>query len=524
MRAPENPLTNPPVAVPSEHDAIALADRIARGEVSAAQTLEAAIERCEAINPRINAVCNTAFEPAREQARAIDAELMTARRYAGAVLALRRQRPFLGVPSLLKDLSTAATGLPSTMGSRLFGRIDWSLDCALVARYRRAGLIFFGRTTSPEMGISPSTEAVAYGGPTRNPWALEYSPGGSSGGAGAAVAADIVPIAHASDGAGSIRIPAANCGLFGLKPSRGLMPAGPLAGEGWGGLATEHFLTRSVRDSALALDVSAGADIGAPYAAPPRPPSYLELVEFALGKNDALPLRRRIRLRIACSWHTLDGDKVHPEVTATVQEAALLLESLGHSVEEAAPPMSTIEALRPMLEIIASGTAQAIDRFERQRGRRAGTDELEPTTHSAVAFGRSLSAPQYLEALGTLHRIGREVGRFMYGDNSEESGFDLFLTPVLTTPPIELGRIPMSHPDFMEYRTGVEGIIRYSPFTPLANATGQPSASIPFAMSSRNLPIGIQLTGRFGEDWRVLQVAAQIERARPWPAFAPFMR
>jgi amidase len=506
-----------------EHDAMALAERIASGELGAAEALEAAIERCEAVNPQINAVCNPAFGTAREQARAIDIELVAARRYAGAVLALRRQRPFLGVPSLLKDLSTAATGLPSTMGSRLFGRIDWPVDSALVARYRRAGLVFFGRTTSPEMGISPSTEAVAYGGPTRNPWSLGHSPGGSSGGAGAAVAADIVTIAHATDGAGSIRIPATNCGLFGIKPSRGLMPAGPLAGEGWGGLATEHLLTRSVRDSALALDVSAGADIGAPYAAPPRPPSYLELLDGALRQDEA-PLARRIRLRIACSWRTLDGDEVHPEVAAAVREAAQLLESLGHIVEETAPRMSTLDALGPMLEIIASGTAQSIGQFEHKRGHAAGADELEATTHSAVAFGRSLSAPRYLQAIGALHRVAREMGRFMHGDGAEGQGFDLFLTPVLATPPIELGRIAMSHPDFIDYRTGPKGIIRYSPFTPLANATGQPSASVPFALGEGNLPIGIQLTGRFGEDWRVLQVAAQIERARPWPAFAPFGR
>ncbi|MFP5405417.1 MAG: amidase, partial [Gammaproteobacteria bacterium] len=414
MSASDTPRGVPPAALPIEHDAIALADRIARGELSASEALEAAIERCETVNPHVNAVCNPAFELARGEARAIDAELGTARRYAGAVLALRRQRPFLGVPSLLKDLSTAATGLPSTMGSRLFGRIEWPHDCELVTRYRRAGLVFFGRTTSPEMGIRPSTQAVAYGGPTRNPWSLGHSAGGSSGGAGAAVAADIVTLAHASDGAGSIRIPATNCGLFGLKPSRGLMPAGPLAGEGWGGLATEHFLTRSVRDSALALDVSAGADVGAPYAAPPRPPSYLELTELALQQD--LPLKRRIRLRIACSWRTLDGDEVHPDVAAAVREAALLLESMGHIVAEAAPRMRTLDVLRPMLEIIASGTALAVEQFERQRGRPASADELEPTTRSAVAFGRGLSAPQYLDAIGKVHRSAREVDRFMQAD------------------------------------------------------------------------------------------------------------
>lgn len=506
-----------------DHDAIALAERIAAGQLGALEALDAAIARCEAVNAEINAVCNPVYELAREQARAIDAELAQARKNAGGIQALRRQRPFLGVPSLLKDLSTPAIGIPSTMGSRLFGRIDWPVDGALVERYRRAGFVLFGRTTSPEMGISPSTEALAYGGPTRNPWSTRHSPGGSSGGAAAAVASDMVTIAHASDGAGSIRIPATNCGLFGLKPSRGLIPAGPLAGEGWGGLATEHFVTRSVRDSALALDVSAGADIGAPYASPARPASYLAEVEEALAWLDA-PAGRRAPLRIACTWRTFDGEPVHPEVEAAVREAARLLESFGHVVEESAPPVRTLDVLEPMLEVIASGTAMAVDVFERKRGRPAGENELEPTTRSAVAFGRSLSGPRYLESLSTLHRLTRQVGRFMHGDGGPDSGYDLMLSPVLASPPIELGRIAMSHPDFIEYRIGPNGIIRYSPFTPLANATGQPSAAVPFARGEGNLPIGVMLTGRFGEDHRVLQVAAQIERARPWPAFAPYRR
>ena len=507
----------------STPDALALADDIAAGRIGALEALDAAIARCEAVNGEINAVCNPAFELGREQAREIDDELAVARRAAGGLQALRRQRPFLGVPSLLKDLSTAAVGLPSTMGSRLFGAIDWPLDCALVERYRRAGFVFFGRTTSPEMGISPSTEARAYGGPTRNPWSTTHSPGGSSGGAGAAVAADIVTIAHATDGAGSIRIPATNCGLFGLKPSRGLIPAGPLAGEGWGSLATEHVVARSVRDSAMALDVSAGADIGAPYAAPARPVSFLTEVEEALAWMEAAA-ERRMPLRIAVTWRTLDGEAVHPEVEQAVRDAARLLESLGHVVEEAAPAVATLEVLKPMLDIITSGTAMAVGIAERKRGRPASDDELEPTTRSAVAHGRSLSAPQYMEALATVHRITRQVGQFMAGDGSASSGYDMMLSPVLATPPIELGRIAMSHPDFIDYRIGPNGIIRYSPFTPLANATGQPSASVPLALSEGGLPIGVMLTGRFGEDHRVLQLAAQIERARPWAPFAPYAR
>ena len=237
---------------PQGSDALALADLILRGELSAREALESAIERGERVDGQLNALCNPAHDAARAQADALDTRLREARRSSARLAALRRSSPFFGVPMPLKDLGTAAIGLPSTMGSRLFGAIAWDVDSALVARYREAGFVLYARTTSPEMGISPSTEAVAYGGPTRNPWNPAHSSGGSSGGAAAVVAARVVPIAHASDGAGSIRIPAACCGLVGLKPTRGLIPSGPLSGEGWGGLATEHVVSLSVRDSAMA--------------------------------------------------------------------------------------------------------------------------------------------------------------------------------------------------------------------------------------------------------------------------------
>ena len=504
----------PGCARDDDSDAMGLAARIADGQLSATEAVQAAIARSDKADPAINAVCNPTPDLALAAAREIDEQISKARSEAGGMLALRRLRPFLGVPTLLKDLSTPAIGLPSTMGSRLFGKVKWEVDGALVERYRAAGFVFIGRSTSPELGISPSTEAVAYGGPTRNPWSLEHSAGGSSGGAAAAVMADMVPIAHASDGAGSIRIPATNCGLFGLKPSRGVMPAGPLIGETWGGLATEHFVTRSVRDSALAFDLAAGADRGAPYASPLQPPSCLLLAEEA-RRSPVEPLR------IAACFTTFDGEAVHPEVEAAVRNAAKLLASFGHRVEEARPGVSTMDALRPMLDLIAAGTAMAVGAREAVLGRPANENELEPVTRSAVAYGRSLNGPQVLQAVAAIHRVGRAVGEFMAEADSPRPGFDLMLSPVLATPPIELGRIAMSHPDFLEYRIGPEGIVRYSPFTPLANATGQPSASVPFARSSAGLPIGIQITARFGEDWRIFQVAAQIEAAQPWPAHAP---
>ncbi|RYX90429.1 MAG: amidase [Comamonadaceae bacterium] len=500
-------------------DAIALAASIASGEIGALEALEASIGRGAAVNPVLNALCNPAHAQARDEARAIDTRLVAARRDPQALAQLKRAHPFLGVPSLLKDHRTPARGISSSMGSRLFSNIDWPADSEIVTRYRRAGFVFFGRTTVPEMGLSPSTEAVVYGGPTRNPWSPAHSAGGSSGGAGAAVAADVVRIAHGSDGAGSIRIPASNCGLFGLKPSRGLMPTGP-DGESGGGLNTQHMLTRSVRDSALALDLSAGADAGSSYAAPGSPLTFAAHVRSAtLSAQSGLAGSRP--LRIAVSWKTLDGLAVHPEVEQAVRGAAALLGSLGHHVSEAAPAFNTLETLEPILRIFSASVASAVERIERQRGRPATLDDLEPATLSAVMLGRGMTAAQYVEALGKLNDLTRRAAAFMHGDGTASSGYDLTLTPVLATPPIELGRIPMSHPDFMQYRTAPDGVVAYSPFTPLANASGQPSASVPFAMTEAGLPVGIQLTGRFGEDWRVLEVAAQIELARPWAAHVP---
>jgi len=495
-------------AWPIDADALALAATIRSGRIGALEALDAAIAEAQRLNPQLNALCNPAYEAGREAARLADASLVAARRDANAMSLLARTRPFLGVPTLLKDLSNAAIGIPSTMGSRLFGRIDWQVDSALAARYRRAGFVLFGRTTSPEMGISPSTEALAYGGPTRNPWNTAYSAGGSSGGAAAAVAARIVPVANASDGAGSIRIPASCCGLVGLKPTRGLMPAGPLAGEGWGGLATEHVVSLTVRDTAAVLDCTAGSDPGAPYSAP----AYTGALDPVLAVSTGAPLRP---LRIAVLNTTLDGEPVHPEVASAVDEAASLLEEFGHLVGAGGPKIATMEMLRPLMNVIACGTAMAVDAHLRARGRGLGPDELEATTRAAVEYGRSLSGPQYLESLGALHRLNRRVAEFFTPDDGS-TGWDVLLAPVLAEPPAPIGRWAMDNPDFIDYRLGPNGIVRYSPFTPLANMSGQPAMSVPFATSSNGLPIGVQLIGRFGEDTLLLELAAQIELARPW--------
>jgi len=466
----------------AKHDALALAALVRRGEVTPAELLESVLARIDAVNPKINAVCSLAVDAARN---------VIAHGVADG--------PFMGVPLLLKDLGAGAIGVPQSNGSRFFQGLAASRDAEIVARYRRAGFVLVGRTTSPEMGISPSTEAAAYGGPTRNPWHVGHSAGGSSGGAGAAVAAGILPMAHATDGAGSIRIPASCNGLVGLKPSRGRMPMGPEVGEGWGGLATVHVVSRSVRDTAAALDATHGEDLGAPYASPSAP---------SMAYADGILIAPRT-LRIAYCDTTFDGDRIHPEVAHAVRGVAQACAGLGHHVEEARPPIAVMEMLKPLMVVVATGTGAAIRARARVVGRMPAADEIEPVTRGALELSEKLSAADYLEAIGTLHALTRRVARFF-------TQYDMLLTATLAEPPAVLGRFTMREPDFMAYRLGPEGIAPYSPYTPLANMTGQPAISLPLAWSKGGLPIGMQFTGRFGDEMDLLKLAAQFEAARPW--------
>ena len=477
-------------------DALALADAIFRGEVSAVQALQNTLADIERINPQLNAVSLLRPDIAERQAALLDNELAACADWTSRA-ALHRARPFFGVPLLLKDIgvATAHRDLPTRMGSRLLGPQGqgWSVDAALTQRYIAAGFVPMGRSTSPEMGISASTEALAYGGATRNPWDTEYSAGGSSGGAAAATASGMVTLAHASDGAGSIRIPASACGLMGLKPSRGLMPCGPLAGEGWGGMLVDHVLTRTVRDCAAALDISAGDDPGAPYAAPLRPASFY----------DALSETPR-PMRIALCNSFFEGDAVHADVAAAVNEFALQLQRLGHHVEPARPDISTRDVVYPVMQIVATGTALTLDSIAMQRGRAIAADELEPVVWSALQVGRGISGLDYLRAINALHLLARRMARF-------HERYDLLLTPTLAEPPARIGRFAMSNPDFFDYRLGPQGLWRYTPFTPLANATGAPSISLPVGRSKGGLPIGAMLSAQIGEDALLLCLAAQWE-------------
>ncbi|MGH6934433.1 MAG: amidase, partial [Dongiaceae bacterium] len=306
-----------------DYDAVGLAELVRRREVSAAELLDTAIARAERLNPEINAVVGQAYDVAR-----------------AAIARGLPDGPFTGVPFLLKDLGCEAIGFPTNSGSRFFAGISWTYDSEIWIRLRRTGLVAFGRTTSPELGIGPTTEARVYGGPTRNPWHLDHTSGGSSGGAAAAVAAGIVPMAHGSDGGGSVRIPASSCGLVGLKPTRARLPDGPAAGEGWGGMAIDGVLSRSVRDTAVMLDACHGADLGAPYHAPHAPRPYAEAIKSPPG-----------RLRIAVCKTTLHGPPIDPECAQAVEDAARLCADLGHEVGEAKPSFDFEAAMQAWTKV-----------------------------------------------------------------------------------------------------------------------------------------------------------------------------
>jgi amidase len=481
-------------------DATALAQAIVAGEFNASDALARTVTGLQTHGAALNAVALWCTDVGQRQAQALDAELAACGDNA-ARRALLQRRPFFGVPLLLKDVGPASAHphIASRMGSRLFGETGhrWPQMGTLTQRYLDAGLVPFGRSTSPEMGISASTEALAYGGPTRNPWNLAHSAGGSSGGAAAVTAAGLVSMAHANDGAGSIRIPASCCGLVGLKPSRGLMPMGPLAGEAWGGLATDHVLSRSVRDSALALDVSAGSDPGAPYAAPMRPASFVAALQTPPAP-----------LRIALCTTFFEGDAVHADVSRVLRAFAAQLQALGHHVEEARPPLATLDVVRPLMQLVASGTSMTLEGIARARGRAIAEGDVEPVTFGAMKVGQSISGAQLLAAVQALHMLGRRMAVF-------HQQHDVLLTPVLAEPPPLLGRFAMNNPDFTDYRLGPTGLWRYSPFAPLANATGAPSLALPAGLSADGLPIGAMLSAALGEDALLLRLAAQWEGAFP---------
>lgn len=456
-------------------DGLGLAQLVRTGEVSAIELLEAALARSAQTNPLINAIVLGMEGEAR---RAIAEGLP-----AG---------PFSGVPYLLKDFQALYRGVPTSFGAGFLRDFVPTFDTETVARSRRAGLVIFGKTNTPEFAISPTTEPRLFG-PTRNPWALARSAGGSSGGAAAAVAAGIAPLAHATDGGGSIRIPAAACGLFGMKISRGRNTLAPTQGEALAGAAVEHCVSRSVRDSAALLDATRGAAPGDPYGAPPPARSYLEEIGASPG-----------RLRIAVSAQPFLPSTISAGGKTALADAARLCESLGHHVEEAAPQADFDALARAFFVAFATNIAAAI--AQRAQGRRYAADDFEPVTWAAIEATRRFSAIDYLQAVQTFHRLGRQLAPFF-------ETWDVLLTPTLAGPPPLLGELAMDSNDVEDY---FRRVWRFTPFTALFNATGQPAMSVPLGGSEEGVPVGVQFAARYGAEDLLFRLAAQLEEARPW--------
>jgi amidase/6-aminohexanoate-cyclic-dimer hydrolase len=464
-------------------DGLGLAALVKKRAVSASELLEAAIARCEERNGSLNAVVIPMYEAARAAAKA-DVP----------------KGPFEGVPFLLKDLHLNVPGVRTTNGSALFAENVPANESELVARYRRAGLVVFGKSASPEFGLTCTTESRLFG-QTKNPWNLAHTSGGSSGGASAAVAGGLVPLANASDGGGSIRIPASCCGLFGMKPTRGRTPLGPDAGEGWSGMSCVHAVTRSVRDSAALLDATAGPDLGAPYAA--QPPLRLWLAEVGAHPG---------RLRMALDTESWNGAATHPDCVAAAEDAAKLCESLGHHVERARFAPSDAEALRrAALTVISANIRFTIEDRARVLGREAKPDDVEPGTWLVAGLSKSLDSAAYAGAIKVLHRTGRELARFL-------TRYDVLLSPTMGTPPPKLGVLSLSSPDLAQ-QTRV--LMEATGYTQLANTAGTPSMSVPLYWNAEGLPIGAQFTGRHDDEATLFRLAAQLEQSRPWLARRP---
>lgn len=457
------------------YDGLGLGQLVRDGEVEASDLLDEAIGRVERVNSELNAVVYKYYDEARAD--------IAAGLPAGA---------FQGVPFLLKDLHLSMKGMVSSNGSAMWRGNVADHDSTLVQRYRQSGLVTFGKTNSPELGLHPVTEPREFG-PTRNPWNTDRTPGGSSGGAGAAVAAGILPIAHASDGGGSIRIPASCCGLVGLKPSRGRIPFGPDKAEGWAGLSSSHVVSRSVRDTAAMLDATAGPEPGEAYSAPSYSGTFLEAVRSTPGS-----------LKIAVSREKWGSGSYQPEVLAGLDRTVTLLEGLGHKVEEARPVFDGEAVAATMGTIVAVNTALLISQRAAELCCEVNELDMETATRSYLEMGRAVSATDYVEAIQTIQGLGRLLGRF-------HQRYDVLLAPTLSSQPVPVGYICEAPPE--------EYMARFLDFigdTAVYNQTGQPSISLPLHWSEDNLPVGMMFTAAYGNDALLLQLAGQLEQCVPW--------
>lgn len=480
------------------YDGLGLAELVKKKEVTATELCEEAISRIDKLNPSLNAVVTRMDELGRATARAALPD-----------------GPFAGVPFLLKDLLAAYAGVPLTSGSRALRDYVPAKDSELVTRFKRAGLVVLGKTNTPEFGLMGYTEPELFG-PCRNPWNRDHTPGGSSGGSASAVAAGIVPLASGGDGGGSIRIPASCCGLFGLKPTRGRNPMGPVIGESWQGAVSEHVLTRTVRDSAAMLDATQGADAGAPYVIqrPARP--YLEELAHAPRK-----------LRIGFTRASPINKGTHGECVAAVEKTVSLLHALGHTVEEAQPKVNGEAVAISYFVMCCAEVAADVEELGQRLGSHAARSSVELPTRTLALLGSAISAGEFVTAMREWSIAGRALGEYL-------TTYDLYLTPTMARPPVTIGELQMKpsekilasiftclHAGKLLRATGmVEKVavdnLSAMPFTQLANLTGTPAMSVPLHWSADGLPIGVQFIAPFGDEATLFSLAAQLEKAAPW--------
>ena len=455
-----------------QFDALGLAEGIAKGDFTSQELMETTRSRADALNPELNAIVISFDDPIGEDTSG----------------------PFAGVPFLLKDLGAELEGTRLTNGCAYFKENICRRTHLLTERLLKAGFQIFGRTNTPEFGFTTTTRNAIFGD-TKNPWDLTKAPGGSSGGAGAAVAAGIVPAAHASDGGGSIRIPASSCGLFGLKPTRNRVTLSPIAGDGWSGLATNHAITRSVRDSAAILDVLSGRGPGDPYTAPPPLRPFAQEVGTTPGA-----------LKIGVLSQPITGVDLHPDVEKALKETRALLTGLGHSLEEVVLDVDPDLFLMMNQTIIQVNLATDLNEAISATGRPLGDDDLEPLTRFAYEAGQTAQATDFVKALHFSHQMTARVDDAL-------ARFDVILTPTMAVPPVELGSADLGVMDDLKFLTEIRGMIA---FTSLFNQSGHPAMSVPLYWNAENLPIGMQFVGPYGDEALLYRLAGHLEQAQPW--------
>ncbi len=459
------------------YDALGLADLIRRKEISPSELLDAALARAEAAQGRTN--CFSALFPDLARKQIADG---------------LPDGPFRGVPFVLKDLGAALNGAPLTQGSRLYKDYVADYDATLTARYKKAGLVIFGQTTTPEFGGTTTTESLLFGA-TRNPWNRDRIAGGSSGGAAAAVAAGVIPIAHASDGGGSIRVPAACCGVFGLKPSRGRMPMGPYRTEGWGGFSINHAVARSVRDSAALLDATHGMETGSRYDAPRPERPYLDEVSRDPGK-----------LRIALWRKAANGTMPDADAEAGLKKTVDLLLSLGHDVEEAAPGIDGPALAATLPAMVGAHMTAGLDLYAEQRGRPIERDELEAVTWAMMQNARNTKATDLARNEVTIQLAAIAYAQFM-------QRYDVTLSPTIMRKPEALNVLSLSPPDMGAFARAIASFPAHCAFY---NQTGAPAMSVPLHWTDDGLPLGMMFGAAYGGESVLFRLAGQLEKAAPW--------